>query len=260
MTLHPDKLPLLHGLVDGELDAANTVAIEAHLKTCRDCRAELARIEAVREALVPLRGQRAPQDLRGGIEARLAAETGVFAPRRPARAERTGGVPGLRWAGGALVGALAATLVILVGLPQVTRTDTEDQLVQSHVRSLLASHLVDVATSDRHVVKPWFNGKVDFAPATPDLADEGFALVGGRLDYVDDREVAAIVYRRRLHVINLFVRPAKTLSLPAGAAARRDGYSLLHWTAGGLEYWAVSDVELPELRLFQRLYAARATS
>ena len=272
MSLHPDKLPLIHGLVDGELDAANTLAIEAHLKACSDCRAELERIEAVRDiiAAAPLR-DRAPDGLHERIDAMLDAEAGTPRRSRPAHAtsgrlERFrpsgGGVAAHvlsgRWASGAVAGALAASLALMVAVPQLTTTGTEDQLVQSHVRSLLVGHVVDVQTSNRHVVKPWFNGKIDFAPSVPELADEGFPLVGGRLDYVDDHEVAAIVYRRRLHTINLFVRPAKTLSSPIGFANRREGYNIIRWTDGGLEYWAISDLDAKELALFHRLYAKRS--
>jgi anti-sigma factor RsiW len=263
MSAHPDKLPLIHGLVDGELDAANALAIETHLRSCGDCRAELDRLQALRETLAaaPLR-DRAPDPLRGRIEAMLETETGVSA-RPPLAASRPSSglaahVLSGRWASGAVAGALAASLALVVGLPQLTQTDTEDQLVQSHVRSLLVGHVVDVETSNRHVVKPWFNGKVDFAPSVPELADEGFPLVGGRLDYVDDHEVAAIVYRRRLHTINLFVRPAKTLSSPIGFASRREGYNIVHWSAGGLDYWAISDLDSRELGMFRRLYTDRA--
>jgi anti-sigma factor RsiW len=260
MTLHPDKLPLLHGLVDNELDAANATAIEAHLRSCADCRAELDRIRAVRDRLAaPSLRDRAPEGLHARIGAMLDAETGVATPRRrPAPTRLAAHVLNGRWASGALAGALAASLALVVALPQLAHTDTEDQLVQSHVRSLLVDHVVDVRTSDRHVVKPWFNGKIDFAPPVPELADSGFPLMGGRLDYIDDRAAAVIVYRRRLHTINLFVRPAATLSLPGGVAARREGYSLLRWTAGGLEYWAVSDIDPSDLTAFRQSYVAHA--
>jgi len=264
MTLHPDKLPLIHGLLDGELDAANALAIEAHLKGCGDCRAEMDRIQQVRDRLggAPLR-DRAPDRLRGRIEAMLEGEAGAAPVARPAPVPQRRGLAAhvwnSRWASGALSGAIAASLALVFALPQLTYTDTEDQLVQSHVRSLLVGHVVDVATSNRHVVKPWFNGKVDFAPPVPELADEGFPLVGGRLDYIDDHEVAAIVYRRRLHTINLFVRPARTLSLPGAVTSRHEGYSLLRWTSGGLEFWAVSDLDDTELRLFRQTYTARAS-
>ena len=272
MSLHPDKLPLLHGLVDGELDAANTIAIETHLKTCPDCRAELEQIQAVRDliAAASLR-DRAPESLHRRIDLMVDAEAGP-APRAQA-ASRPAPMPGRlasagggvaahvlngRWLSGAMTGLIAASLALAVVMPQLTHTDMEDQLVQSHVRSLLVGHLVDIQTSNRHVVKPWFNGKVDFAPAVPELADQGFPLVGGRLDYIDNHEVAAIVYRRHLHVINLFVRPAHSLSLPGEVVTRHEGYSLVRWTAGGLEYWAVSDVETGDLRLFRQAYLARA--
>lgn len=272
MSLHPDKIPLLHGLVDGELDAANTIAIETHLKGCPDCRAELEQIQAVRDliAAAPLREQ-APDSLSKRIGLMIDAEAGPA--RRAEVASHPAPMPGrLAWAGGgvaahvlngrwlsgATTGLVAASLALAVVMPQLTHTDMEDQLVQSHVRSLLVGHLVDIPTSNRHVVKPWFNGKVDFAPQVPDLTDQGFPLVGGRLDYIDDHEVAAIVYRRHLHIINLFVRPAHTLSLPGEVVTHHEGYNLVRWTAGGLEYWAVSDVETGDLRLFRQAYLARA--
>ena len=272
MSLHPDKIPLIHGFVDGELDAANVLAIEAHLKGCNDCRAELARIEELRGLLASTKlGDRASDRLREWVDAMIDRESGAASQPGPVaarletpRRRRSGGgitahVLNGRWASGALAGALAACLALTVAVPQLTRTDIQDQLIQSHIRSLLVGHVVDVQTSNRHVVKPWFNGKVDFAPPVPELADEGFPLVGGRLDYVDDHEVAAIVYRRRLHTINLFVRPAKTLSLPIGITTRHEGYSLVRWTADGLEFWAVSDLDLQELKLFHELYIARAS-
>ena len=160
--------------------------------------------------------------------------------------------------GSGLVTGLALSLALVLALPQVTRVGTEDQLVANHIRSLsLDSHLTDVATSNRHVVKPWFNGKIDFAPPIPELAAQGFPLVGGRLDYVDGHEVAAIVYKRRLHTINVFVLPAGALSLPVGIATKHDGYSLVRWTSGGLEFWAVSDIDLDDLQLFHRTFKSR---
>lgn len=275
MSLHPDKLPLLHGLVDGELDAANTASIETHLKGCADCRAELERIQAVRDliAAAPLR-KRAPEGLHKRIDLMIDAEAGATPRGRTAR-PRSDATPGRfawadgrvaahvlsgRWLSGAATGLIAASLALAVVAPQLTHTHMEDQLVQSHVRSLLVGHLVDIPTSNRHVVKPWFNGKVDFAPPVPELADQGFPLVGGRLDYIDDHEVAAIVYRRHLHVINLFVRPAHTLSLPGEVVTHHDGYNLVRWTRSGLEYWAVSDVETGDLKLFRQAYIARTQS
>jgi anti-sigma factor RsiW len=248
MTPHPEPA-LIHAYADGELDAANTVALDVHLKGCAECRAQLGEIEAVRALMAGAPRAEASPELRGRIEAMLGAEMPVAERRGFA-----GHVLSGRWASGALTGALAASLALLVAVPQVTRSDTEDQLVQSHVRSLIAGHVVDIATSNRHVVKPWFNGRIDFAPPVPELAAQGFPLVGGRMDYIEDKPVAAIVYKRALHTINLFVRPAAGLSLGGAVTTRHKGYSLVRWTSGGLEYWAVSDVDPDDLQVFRQAY------
>jgi anti-sigma factor RsiW len=120
--------------------------------------------------------------------------------------------------------------------------------------------LVDVETSDRHVVKPWFNGRIDFAPPVLELADRGYPLAGGRLDYVGDRVVAALVYRHNRHVINLFVWPSKPGLLPAPGPAMRSGYSVAHWRSGGLEFWAVSDIDPRDLEAFHQAFANRMQS
>jgi anti-sigma factor RsiW len=269
MTACQDKLLLLHGLVDGELDAANSLAIEAHLKACPGCSEELTRIETVRATLAGAQlGHRAPDGLRDRIGQQLDAAVPSASPaaRRPidvtpSPARPSGGAAAIgfngRWAsGGALVG-IAASMALVFAMPQLTTTGMQDQLVASHVRSLLAHHLVDVETSNRHVVKPWFNGKIDFAPPVIDLVDRGYPLAGGRLDYIDGRVVAAIVYHRRLHSINLFVRPAGGLASPVGFTSRHDGYSIVRWTRGGLEFWAVSDIEPNELDQFRDIFESR---
>jgi anti-sigma factor RsiW len=254
VTACPDRLPLLHAFVDGELDAANAVAIEAHLKACAGCAAELARLEKLHGALADqaLR-HRAPAGLRGRIDAALAEAAGPA--RKPIRTGRFGAGP---WFAGGAFTAVAASILLLFAMPQFTTTALQDQLVASHVRSLLASHLTDVATSNRHVVKPWFNGRIDFAPPVVELAGQGLPLVGGRLDYLEGRVVPALVYRRNLHSINLFVMPRGRFASPVGFTARKDGYSLVRWTDGGLEYWAVSDVEPGDLEAFHRAFAAAA--
>jgi anti-sigma factor RsiW len=254
MSACPDKAMLLHGLVDGELDAINAAAFEAHLKICEACNAEYLRLLALRRELAaPGVSDAAPERLRANIEAMMAAEAAPEpAPRRAARSAAYA-------AAGSLGTLLAATLAVMVVAPQVTEAGVERQLVASHVRSLMANHLTDVATSDQHVVRPWFNGKVDIAPPVPELAAEGFPLVGGRLDYLDGHVAPAIVYRRRLHTVNLFVWPAEGRLLNGGRTARRDGYSLVEWTSGGLRFAAVSDVEPADLQRFKTAFVARSS-
>jgi anti-sigma factor RsiW len=244
MTACPDREMMLHALLDDELDAANIAAIEAHLRTCPDCAAELERLRTLRDLLSdPAVRYEAPAGLRAKIEASLPA------PQRanhwPSR---------LGWASGGAGAAIAASLALSLVSVQSAAPALEQQLVASHVRSLLVSHLVDIPTSDRHVVKPWFNGKIDFSPPTPDLKDQGFPLVGGRLDYIAGRTVPAIVYRRRLHTINLFAWPAGSAKLPDNAAT--DGYNLLHWRQGDLDFWAVSDVARGDLAQFKQAFLA----
>jgi anti-sigma factor RsiW len=270
MSACPDKLLLLQAHVDGELDAANALAFEAHLRSCTACTEELARIDTVRAMLADADLARAtPAALRTRIEALVDAPSVAVPPRRPLSASITsrrgafglaggGAMPlGQSWGAGLLAG-LAVSAVLVFAMPQFTRVNTEDQLIASHIRSLsLESHLTDIATSNRHVVKPWFNGKIDFAPRVPELTAQGFPLVGGRLDIVDGHEVAAVVYKRRLHTINLFVRPAPSLAPPVGIAAKHDGYSIVRWSDAGLEYWAVSDIDLDELQLFHRAFLSQ---
>jgi anti-sigma factor RsiW len=247
----PDHAALLQGLLDGELDAANAAACEAHLKTCEACNAEFQRQLALREVMAaPGLTHRAPERLRASVEAMIEAQG---APQRPRAVRRFA-----PWAASGVGGALAAGLAVFLVLPQVTEGGIERQLVASHVRSLEVDHLTDVATSNQHVVKPWFNGKVDIAPPAPDLAEQGFPLVGGRLDYIDGHVAPAIVYRRRLHTVNLFVWPAGGRLTQGVRTLRRDGYSLVEWTEGDLRFAAVSDIDPAELKAFRQAYEAHA--
>ena len=245
MSACPDKGHLVHAHFDGELDAVNAEAFEVHLKSCPGCAAALAELHELRGRLAdPALRPVAPDALRARIEQAIAADA---EPRRRWPAV-------LPWSLSGGFAALAATLVVMAMLP--SQMELADELVSDHVRSTLATHLVDVESSDRHTVKPWFNGKLDFAPPVVDLAPQGFPLAGGRLDYLDGRVVAALVYRRNKHVINVFVRPEPTTLQRLGPIRPHEGYNLLRWTDRGLEFWAVSDVEAGELRALRDAFRA----
>ncbi|MFC2252017.1 anti-sigma factor [Labrys portucalensis] len=252
-TPHQDWDRLLQLYADGELDAANALRVEDHLAGCPDCTARLAEIEAIR-AIITQDGVRWPAS--AALHGRVAA-----ALRREAGASRASTLAGLDWrllvdrfTRWSLLPSLAvlAACVLFVTMRPEPGPSLEDELISSHVHSLLANHLTDVATSDQHTVKPWFNGKIDFSPPVVDLKARGFPLVGGRVDYLKGRVVATLIYRRSGHVINLFIWPAAGASAPVG---ERDGYTLLNWTQAGLNFWAVSDLNEPELKQFQQDFA-----
>ena len=241
---------LLHGLLDGELDAANALSCEEHLAGCPACAAAYAEMASLQDRV---RAADPHYPAPPGLAARVERALAAAAAQRPLRQRLRPHWPA--WPLGAGAAALAASLLILLLVPR--GPDLPVEIVSSHVRSLQAAHLVDVVASDRHVVKPWFAGRVDFSPPVVDSSPAGFVLAGGRLDYLDGRPVAAIVYRRRQHVINLFVWPGDGQAAPA--AESRDGYNMLRWTSGGMVHWAVSDLNAAELRQFQALIAAGET-
>jgi anti-sigma factor RsiW len=233
---------LLHALLDGELDAGHAHNVEVHVGSCPHCAAEL---HGYREMQVAMSAAQlrftAPIGLRRRIERVLPSSSPRISSRRSI-------LKGFAM-GTALSAAMAASLVI--GLIQ---TDQDHRLVadvvSAHVRSLQVQHLTDVQTSDQHTVKPWFNGKVAVAPPVVDLTAQGFTLIGGRLDYIDGKDVASIVYRRRSHVINLFVAQGPG---PADRDAKLEtmhGFNVQRWSAQGLEFFAVSDLNADELQDF----------
>jgi len=243
---HENIRELLHAYTDGELDLANARETERHLQNCADCRGTERVIRELRSALTSdAPAYRAPAHLRRNVRAAL---------RREAKSSPQSLSPWLMFATGA---ALAALIVgfALFQTTRATRTDAiVDQVVANHVRSLLAVQLVDVVSSDQHTVKPWFDGKIDFAPQVHDLAAKGFPLVGGRLDYLDGKTVAALVYQRNKHAINLFITPAPTNRSTSPMVTSRRGYNVVAWTNNGMKYWAVSDLNQTELRQFTQLF------
>ncbi len=255
----PERELLLHGLADGELDAANALAVEDHLRACAGCSAAYGEIVRHKELLRNEKLRfRPPPALQGRVLAAIASEEGAKAANAPARPPIGQFSPRRfqAWQAGAALSAmaLAASIMLFVACPSRT-SDIGDQLVSAHVRSLLVSHLTDVASSDQHTVKPWFLGKLDFAPPVVDLAQNGFPLVGGRLDYLGGRACRLFVYRRHGHTINLFVWPAGKI---AAAAETLDGYHVASWSQGGFAYAAVSDLNIPELQEFQSVFEQQA--
>ena len=239
---------LLHALLDGELDAGHAHDVEAHAGSCPRCAAELRGYRDLRRAM-PAAQLRytAPMRLRQSIESALPS-----AP--PRAASRRSVLKGFAM-GSALSAAVAATLVVAV-----IRTDQDQRALgdalSAHLRSLQGEHLTDVQTSDHHTVKPWFNGRLDLAPPVVDLTAQGFRLIGGRLDYIDGRAVAAIVYRRRTHVINLFIAPAAASERSGAKIEKVQGFNIRRWNADGLEFWAVSDIDAEELQEFGAKFEA----
>jgi anti-sigma factor RsiW len=234
---------LLHALLDDELDAGHAREVETHLRDCARCGEEFRAHRRMREAIASAAALRfdAPLSLRRRIENAL--------PLAPQRATNRRAILKGFAMGTALSTAMAASLVI-----GIFRSDEQGRLlgdvVSAHVRSLQGKHLTDVETSDQHTVKPWFNGKLDLAPPVVDLTSQGFTLIGGRLDYLDGQPAAAIVYRRRKHVINLFVASASALGGRAPKLETSQGYNIYQWSARGLDFLAISDINAEELREF----------
>jgi anti-sigma factor RsiW len=245
---------LLAAHADGELGLPHAGELEVHLEGCADCRAQLAALTELRAGVrMHAAYHAAPAGLATRIRAVLAREASLAAPVTPAEPAKAAS-RGRTWqwpqigAAFAMAFAFAWSVGLYLALPGPGES-LEKELVASHARALMADHALDVTSSDQHTVKPWFNGKLDFSPEVTDLALQGFALAGGRLDYVGQRPVAALVYMHRQHPINLFVWPVDRND--AQRSATRQGYHLLHWTRDAMAYWAVSDLNLVELAQFR---------
>ncbi|RQU79203.1 anti-sigma factor [Burkholderia cenocepacia] len=280
---------LLDADVDRELSAPDALRVQQHVEGCDACRRERARIVTLVQAVRQADYHRAPDALRASILASLpaAADAPAHEPSRAApRPERqsappwrprgrdwfawlTGRAgsagtgagsrvaawPGLGW-GVALLMAVAAAGGVAWSARHADTDRTVDELVASHVRADLSARDIDVISTDQHTVKPWFNGRLDYAPPVENLATDGFALVGGRLDYVGRRRVAVLVYRHRQHVVDVYVQPAG--ERPAAPYATvSQGYALDRWNAAGMTWWAVTDAEPSALAAFRTALDAR---
>jgi len=263
----------MDGYLDRELDPITSQTIEQHLRECRKC----DQAYKIHGSLIHAIGNatpyyKAPAELRERIQSSLrdeiaelptrdvARDTQPLFPRRQPRPRAILWETSWNWL--ALAAAIIfAAIIALTLVPRLQRPGADQflatQLIASHVRSLMANHLTDVASSDQHTVKPWLDAKLDFAPPVVDLAGEGFPLIGGRLDYLDNRPVAALVYQRRKHFINLFVWPGKTGAARPTMAMSHEGYQLLHWADPDFNYWAVSDVNANDLQLFKQQFETR---
>ena len=248
-----DVRNLAHASLDGELDLVRQMEIDDHLRQCDACRTIYESQGALRSALKADGVYfTAPADLERRI--RSIVRTAAAPPRWWSAAFS---LPRLT-----LAAATAAIIIAVIAGPLVLRQSHSEQIahevVSAHIRSLMASHLTDVPSSDQHTVKPWFAGKLDFSPPVIDLNAEGFPLVGGRLDYMERRPIAALAYRRGQHVINLFVWPSDSNADVREVSSMRQGYNALSWTRGRTHFWAVSDLNADELRQFAQLIQARA--
>lgn len=238
--------PLIEAHFDGELDPGQQVRVREHLEGCADCSAAYGELERLRD---DIRSQplyyHAPESLRRRVAVSL---------READKARPGQRVWPWRWIAVAASIVLTVSLGVNVALIGTHRTENQlmaQEVLSGHVRAMLSSHLVDVVSSDRHTVKPWFGDKLDFSPDVKDLADQGFPLSGGRVDYLDGRPVAALVFRRAQHVITLFTWPS---GLSRTDEVSQRGFHVVAWTKDGMAYWAVSDLNVSELKRFASLY------
>jgi len=235
---------MIHAYVDDQLDLVKTLDMEKHLRDCSQCAAVHRNIVALRSSIRD--GSlyfRAPPSL----ERRIRSSVLKNSPAKRTPWSRT-------W----LAAAAALAIATSAWLAMRERGDSAQGLLASevtsaHIRSLMAEHLWDVKSTDQHTVKPWFDGKLDFAPDVRDFKNDAFALEGGRLDYVAGRPVAALIYRHEKHFINLFIWPANGQSDQSEVATSHQGYALLHWVRSGMNYWAVSDTSGQTLRSFAKM-------
>jgi anti-sigma factor RsiW len=241
--------PLIDPYADGELDAAAILELEKHIHDCPACALAWRNAQALKKSLKQdSLFFTAPTELRRAIKADLCSQLNT---------ETRWSFWNWNWLTTATTGVATACLALLLTL-SLTRPSAEQRLTQeivsSNIRSLMADHMLDVVSTDQHTVKPWFNGKLDFSPPVKDLAAQEFSLIGGRLDYVNGRSVAALIFHRNKHVINLFIWPANEKDSKPAASPAIQGYNVIHWTNAGMTFWVVSDLNEKELMEFVQDY------
>jgi anti-sigma factor RsiW len=239
---------VLHGYFDDELGAVSVAEFERHLEECSECDDALEALKTLRSSVnLAQLYEKTPPSLRKKVLADLgsASPVSIAPPRAP-----------WRWlviAAGFLLFAYTAWQVVSIQRGDNYETVLAAEVVDAHLRSLQPGHLADVVSSDRHTVKPWFDGKLDFSPSVRDFADQGFPLEGGRLDVVHGRAIAALVYGYRKHIVNVFIWPTSEQDASPRAGSRQ-GYQWIDWRRGGVEFCAVSDAAPSELEQLQRLF------
>jgi anti-sigma factor RsiW len=228
---------MVDAYVDGELSAPESAAFEQALELCPGCRQRLERVRGMSRLLRALPVEPAPDLLRARIERDLRAIAGRPRPR-------------VRWS------AMAASVTVAIGIGWLGGSllghgsRETDELIAGYIRVAMSEHGVEVASSDRHTVKPWFAGRIDYSPPVHDLTAEGFPLLGGRIDLVDGRKVAVLVYRRNQHRVALTLWPASSAGNAQPSLAQRDGFALADWRHGGFEMRAVADLAPSEMKSF----------
>lgn len=240
-----DAVLLVHAYLDGELDPANALAVERQIANDPAVAAERARIEALRAAL---RGKFPREPLPANLRLRIDAAFGLQ--------RRQSGPSWRALAASVVLATVLASGSTWLALRQPPGDPTADAVLSDHLRALMAPQPVDVASSDRHTVKPWFSGRIPQAPRVVDLAPDGFPLVGGRIDVIGGAPVPTLVYRARAHLISLMAVPAPGRGNETPARRVIDGYNLVRWVSDGVSYWAVSDVAAGDLERFARLFQA----
>ena len=241
--------PLIDFYADGELDAARILELEKHIHDCPACALAWRNAQTLKKSLKQdSLFFTAPTELRRAIKAELRSQV---------ETKSRWNFSNWNWLTTATTSVATACLVLVLTL-SLTRPSAEQRLTQeivsSNIRSLMADHMLDVVSTDQHTVKPWFNGKLDFSPPVKDLVAQEFPLIGGRLDYIGGRSVAALVFHRNKHVINLFIWPASEKDTKPAASASIQGYNVIHWTNAGMTFWTVSDLNGKELMEFVQDY------
>lgn len=239
----------LEAYCDGELSLSDRQALETHLESCQHCVEGYERLLHMKRLIQKSVSEPAPLGLKRRIRQSLGQVTG----------EQRRLTSLMTWLG-LFGGGLTATLFTFWLFVNPDWVRLESQLVSAHIKSLQVDHLLDVKSSDKHTVKPWFRGKLNFSPVVYDFTSQGFQLIGGRLEYIDERNAAAIVYKRRAHIINLFIWPTREKILGknfAMSSYRNNGFNLYHWRSNAMVYWTISDLNNQELKLFVRLLKSK---